>query len=72
MEIKYKSKINGEFYGWAGDTIFQLMNGTLWKQHKYEYRYTYMYCPNAKIWKDGSKYYLDVDGMNKMLQVVKI
>ena len=49
MEIKYKSKINGEFYGWAGDTIFQLMNGTLWKQYKYEYRYTYMYCPNAKI-----------------------
>lgn len=72
MELKYESRIDGEFEGWDGETIFQLLNGTRWKQYKYAYKYSYKYRPKVRIWKDGSKFFLDVEGLNKMLQVVRL
>ena len=72
MELKFESRIDGEFEGWDGETIFQLINGTTWKQYKYAYKYSYKYRPKVRIWKDGNKFFLDVEGLNKMLQVVRL
>lgn len=72
MELKYDSRINGEFNGWDGDTIFKLSNGTTWQQKRYEYKYVYKYCPKVKIWEDSCKYFLEVDGVNKMLEVKRV
>jgi hypothetical protein len=59
MELKYAKRIKGEFNGWDGDAIFELDNGTRWQQKKYKYKYKYR--PMAKIWKDGGRYYIEVD-----------
>ena len=68
MELRYESRIDGEFKGWDGE----LINGTSWKQYKYGYKYVYKYQPKVRIWEDENRYYLEVDGIEKMLQVVRI
>lgn len=72
MKLICESKIYDEFSGWDDEQIFELSNGTKWKQNKYKYKYKYKYRPNAKIWKDGNKYYIEVDCMNEMVEVIKI
>jgi len=65
-----KSKIINDFKGWTGDTIFELQNGQIWKQSKYEYKYFYAYRPDAMIVKIGSNYVMTVKG--KSIRVTKI
>ena len=72
MELKYDSRIYGDFEGWDGDAVFELINGTKWQQTKHKYKYKYKYQPVAKIWKDGSRYFLEVDGMPDMIQVRRL
>ncbi|WAC08900.1 MAG: hypothetical protein OS130_06885 [Thermodesulfobacteriota bacterium] len=72
MELKKKSRIVGEFHGWDLDNVYELVDGSKWQQVRYKYKYKYKYRPRAKILKDGSKYMLEVEGMNEMIQVRKI
>jgi hypothetical protein len=65
-----KSKIISDFKGWSGDTIFELQNGQIWKQAKYQYKYFYVYRPNVLIVRVGNKYIMNVKG--KTIQVTKI
>jgi hypothetical protein len=57
-----RSTIINEFNGWSGDTIFELQNGQIWKQAKYQYKYFYAYRPKAVIIKVGAKNILNVKG----------
>ena len=72
IELKYDNRIVDEFNGWDDEAVFELSNGTKWKQKKYKYKYKYKYRPKAKIWKDGSRYYIEVECMNEMIEVEKI
>lgn len=72
MHLYKDKKIEGEFNGWDGDAIFELIDGSRWQQIKYKYKYRYKYRPRAKIWKDGSTYYLEVDGMSEKIEVRKL
>jgi hypothetical protein len=44
-----ESRIDGEFTGWSGETIFRLQNGQVWQQSSYAYRYKYAYSPRVVI-----------------------
>lgn len=72
MEVKYDSKIVGEFNGWDGDDVYELVNGSKWELVRYKYKYRYKYRPKARILKDGSKHYLEVDGMDEMVEVRRV
>jgi hypothetical protein len=69
MNLVCDSRISGEFKGWDGDTVFILDNGTKWQQARYRYTYRYAYRPRAKIFRDGGRTLLSVEGMNEMLEV---
>jgi hypothetical protein len=71
MKILADSYIHGSFRGWKGRTIYKLDNGQYWKQKIYAYYYQYAYHPRAIIWEDGSRYFLEVQGVNQKLEVVK-
>lgn len=71
MDIFAESYIKGSFKGWKGKTVYKLDNGQYWKQKIYSYHYHYAYHPRVTIWKEGSRYYLEVPGVNKKLEVVK-
>ncbi len=72
MELKKKTKINGEFNGWEGESVYELLDGSKWQQAKYKYKYKYKYMPNVKLWKDGSRYYLEVEGMSDKIEVQRV
>lgn len=57
-----RSKIISDFRGWSGNTIFELQNGQVWKQDKYQYKYFYAYRPNVIIAKIGTHFTMLVKG----------
>jgi hypothetical protein len=67
-----KSKIDGAFYGWSGNTAFKLANGQLWEQDAYAYKYYYAYCPNVKITDVNGTYVMEVDGVSENIPVRRV
>ena len=63
-----KSRIDGAWTGWKGDTIVKLVNGSVWRQDQYYYRYQYKYRPHVII--DGNM--MHVEGMPKAIRVRRI
>jgi len=70
MILKYDSYIVDDFEGWDGDAVYELDNGTKWRLAHYKYEYHYIYRPKAKIWQSGTKYFLEVEGMDEKVEVL--
>ena len=51
-----ESKVEGDFEGWEGETVYRLTNGQVWQQSAYHYHYHYAYRPDVLIYKDGYGY----------------
>jgi hypothetical protein len=70
---KYKDLcISGDFEGWDGDTVYKLDDGSKWELVSYNYSYSYSYRPRAIIWRDGGRYYLEVQNMNDKKEVREV
>lgn len=67
-----ESRIDGEFTGWEGETIFKLLNGQIWQQSSYAYKYAYKYSPRVLIYKSGSSYRMQVDGVDGTIAVRRL
>ena len=72
MELVTESQIAGEFHGWNDGNVYELVNGQKWKQVRYKYRYSYKYRPKAMVFRDGERYFLEVDGMDDIIEVRRI
>lgn len=67
-----ESRIEGEFEGWDGDTIFKLENGQIWQQSSYAYTYHYAYRPEVLIYKTNGRYKMKVEGIDETIYVERI
>lgn len=67
-----ESRIDGDFEGFEGGKIFKLMNGQVWQQTEYYYRYYYHFMPEVMIYKTNSGYKMKVEGIDKSVNVTKI
>jgi len=67
-----ETRIDGEFEGWEGETIFKMRNGQIWQQSSYAYMYHYAYSPEVIIYKTSSGYEMKVDGVKETINVVQI
>jgi hypothetical protein len=67
-----ESRIDGEFTGWDGDTIFRLQNGQIWQQSEYAYTYSYKYMPRVTLYQTSRGWTMKVDGMEKEIRVTRI
>ncbi len=56
------SRIDGDFNGWDGETVYSLMNGQVWQQSKYKYRYKYAHCPPALVYRASGGHKMRVAG----------
>jgi hypothetical protein len=72
MKLVAETKINGEFSGWDGETVFELANGQKWQQARFKHQYRFKYMPRVKIWEVDGKHYLEVDCMTEMLPIKRI
>lgn len=66
------SNIDGNFRGFKKGTTFKLTNNQIWEQTSFEYEYSYKYRPEVTIYKDGTTYYMIVDGMDNKIAVKRI
>lgn len=57
-----ESRINGEFKGWDGESIYRLVNGQTWQQTQYKYVYKYAHMPEVIIFNAGSGHVMQVSG----------
>ncbi len=64
-----ESKIDGEFQGWDGETIFKLVNCQIWQQSSYHYYYHYAYMPRVTIYRTDGGYKMKVDGVDPSIYV---
>ena len=67
-----ESRIDGEFNGWTGDTLFKLLNGQIWKQAEYNYKYAYKYGPKVTIVNTSSGWLMTVEGVDKTIKVIRV
>ena len=63
-----RSRIDGEWNGWDGNTVVTLVNGSVWQQDEYYYRYQYKYRPEVIV--EGNL--MHVDGMPKAVRVRRL
>jgi hypothetical protein len=64
-----ESRIDGEFNGWMGETLFPLQNGQVWQQAVYAYHYHYAYSPAVQIVRSGSQYEMHVEQVDPTVTV---
>ena len=64
--------IDGTFEGWSGDTVFVLCNGQIWQQSSYAYTYHYAYRPDVLIYRTGTGYRMQVEGVGTTIAVVRL
>jgi hypothetical protein len=67
-----ESKIDGNFDGWDGETIFRLTNGQIWQQTEFGFNYHFAFMPRVLIFRSGNGFKMQVDGVNKTIGVVQI
>lgn len=63
MQKYIDSYIVGDFEGWDGDAVYELDDGSRWELASYRYVYVFRYHPHVIVWREGARYYLEVEGM---------
>lgn len=67
-----ESRVDGEFNGWEGETIFKLRNGQVWQQVDGRYKYRYQYSPEVLLIPRGNHHEMRVEGMDEAVRVVRL
>lgn len=67
-----KYKIDGDFKGWKGETIFKFTNGQIWQQISFDNAYQYANSPEVIIYEIDNKTYMHVDGVEASIQVKRL
>jgi len=68
----FESKVEGEFSGWAGETMVKLLNGEVWRQVENYYHYYYAYMPRVLVYRTADGYKMKVDGVDKAVGVERV
>lgn len=71
-EAVIESRIDGDFEGWEGETVFILENGQIWKQSRYAYHYHYAFRPKVLIFRGSAGYEMKVDGVSPTVSVERL
>jgi len=62
-------QIEDDFEGFDDEMIFELTDGSIYYQTNYKYSYRYSYRPLVKIYSNGYKKIIIVDGMNDFAEI---
>jgi len=74
MDVIIETQIKGAFSGYRKGAVFVLVDGNpkKWQQIDEIEKSHYAYRPKATLLRDGSSYYLKVEGMEEMVQVKQV
>jgi hypothetical protein len=68
----FESKIDGEFHGWTGNTLFALVNGQIWQQSSNGLARHHAYSPKVMIYRSGPAIKMHVEGLDPTIIVRRI
>ena len=68
----FESKIDGEFRGWSGNTLFALVNGQVWQQSSYDLTRHFANSPKVLIYRSGPAIKMHVEGVDHTIFVKRI
>ncbi|MHA0940070.1 hypothetical protein, partial [Enterobacter kobei] len=71
-ELVRKTKIDGDFEGFDDEVLFRFVDGTYWIQAQYMYWYHYAYRPDVNLLRANGRFYLQIDGKDKVVPVRQI
>jgi len=72
MQVIRRAQTVGAFYGFDGDALFRLTDGSLWVQSHYKYWYHYAYRPTVEILSERGTNFLRPEGYLEQVQVEQI
>jgi hypothetical protein len=73
MEIIEEGQLQGAFKGFHNrETVFKFVGGGKWRQNIYQYYYQYAYMPSARVVERDGTCYLEVEDIDKSVEVVRI
>jgi hypothetical protein len=58
-----ESRIDGTFNGWDGETVFKLVNGQIWQQSRFAFKFAFKFRPKVTIYPSGAGHKMIVDGV---------
>ncbi len=67
-----ETRIDGEFEGWEGETIFKMINGQIWQQSSYDYKYHYAYNPEVLIYEFEGSWIMRVEDVDEIIEVTQL
>jgi hypothetical protein len=68
----FESKIEGEFHGWSGNTLFALANGQIWQQSSYALTRHFAHSPKVVIYRSGTAVKMKVEGVDHTIVIKRI
>ncbi len=68
----FETRIDGEFHGWWGNTLFALANGQIWQQRSYALLRHFAHSPSVVIYRSGSSIKMKVEGIDQPISVTRI
>lgn len=72
MDKYVDSYISGDFEGWDGDAVYALDDGSRWELVNYSYLYAYQFRPRTIVWRDGDRFFMEVQGMQDRQEVQEV
>jgi hypothetical protein len=66
------TRINGDFNGWSGTTIFYMTDGTAWQQAEHNVYYFNAYMPPVTIVNRDGRYYMRVGNADREIMVKRV
>ena len=72
-EVIKSLRLKGAFQGFHDrDTVFEFQGGGKWRQNEYKHYYYYFYMPFAKVVDRDGTYYLEVDGVDNSVEIIRV
>jgi hypothetical protein len=72
VQLVAECHIRVGFTGWRHGNIYELTNGQSWQQVSPEYCFRILTRPLAKVWQEGSNYFLEVQEMPIKIKVRQV
>lgn len=67
-----ETRIEGDFEGWTGETIWKMDNYQIWQQAAYAYNYHYAYRPKVIIYPVDGGWKMKVEGSSAEVRVKRL
>jgi hypothetical protein len=64
------TRIDGDFDGWVGDTVFRLQNGQIWQQISPSAKYLFVHAPRVVI--SQAPFVMKVEGLQGTISVRRL